>query len=53
MSYFGNVCVIYTSLFHPPTIGTSYVDDGVSATVADITPFPNPVEDYLLVTLGE
>lgn len=35
------------------TIGTSSVDDGTSAAVADITLFPNPVEDYLLVTLGE
>jgi hypothetical protein len=35
------------------TIGTSSVDDGISAGVADITLFPNPVEDYLLVTLGE
>ncbi len=35
------------------TIGTSSVDDGISAVVADITLFPNPVEDYLLVTLGE
>ncbi len=29
------------------TIGTSSVDDGISAAVADITLFPNPVEDYL------
>ena len=35
------------------TIGTSSVDNGISAAVADITLFPNPVEDYLLVTLGE
>ncbi|MBK7806327.1 MAG: T9SS type A sorting domain-containing protein [Saprospiraceae bacterium] len=35
------------------TIGTSSIDDGALATVADITLFPNPVEDYLLVTLGE
>ncbi len=35
------------------TIGTSSVDDGISSAVADITLFPNPVEDYLLVTLGE
>ncbi len=35
------------------TIGTSSVDDGTSAAVADITLFPNPVADYLLVTLGE
>ena len=35
------------------TIGTSSVDDGMSAAVADITLFPNPVEDYLIVTLGE
>jgi hypothetical protein len=35
------------------TIGTSSVDDGISVAVADITLFPNPVEDYLLVTLGE
>lgn len=35
------------------TIGTSSMDDGTSATVADISLFPNPVEDYLLVTLGE
>lgn len=35
------------------TIGTSSVDDGISAAIADITLFPNPVEDYLLVTLGE
>ncbi|HLO55597.1 MAG TPA: PKD domain-containing protein [Saprospiraceae bacterium] len=35
------------------TIGTSSIDDGISAAVADITLFPNPVEDYLLVTLGE
>jgi PKD domain/Secretion system C-terminal sorting domain len=35
------------------TIGTSSVDDGISVVVADITLFPNPVEDYLLVTLGE
>jgi len=35
------------------TIGTSSVDDGTSAAVADISLFPNPVEDYLLVTLGE
>jgi len=35
------------------TIGTSSIDDGTSAAMADITLFPNPVEDYLLVTLGE
>ncbi len=35
------------------TIGTSSIDDGTSAAIADITLFPNPVEDYLLVTLGE
>jgi len=35
------------------TIGTSSVDDGASAALADITLFPNPVQDYLLVTLGE
>jgi hypothetical protein len=29
------------------------VNDGISAAVADITLFPNPVEDYLLVILGE
>jgi len=35
------------------TIGASSIDDGTSASVADITLFPNPVQDYLLVTLGE
>jgi hypothetical protein len=35
------------------TIGTSSVDGGISAAVADITLFPNPVDDYLFVTLGE
>ena len=35
------------------TIGTSSIDDGLSVAVADITLFPNPVADYLLVTLGE
>ena len=35
------------------TIGTSSVYDGTTATVAVITLFPNPVQDYLLVTLGE
>jgi PKD domain/Secretion system C-terminal sorting domain len=35
------------------TIGTSSVDDSTSTAVADITLFPNPVEDFLLVTLGE
>jgi len=35
------------------TIGTSSIDDGTSAAVADITLFPNPVQDCLLVTLGE
>ncbi len=35
------------------TIGTSSVDDGTSIEVADITFFPNPVQDNLLVTLGE
>ncbi|MFZ1561780.1 MAG: PKD domain-containing protein [Saprospiraceae bacterium] len=34
------------------TIGTSSSDD-VAVTTADITLFPNPVQDYLLVTLGE
>ena len=34
------------------TIGTSSSDD-VAVTPADITLFPNPVQDYLLVTLGE
>ena len=35
------------------TLGTSSIDDDTSTAVADITLFPNPVEDYLLVTLGE
>jgi len=35
------------------TIGTSSVDNGTTTAVADITLFPNPVDDYLLVTLGE
>ncbi len=35
------------------TIGTSSIDDGISVAVADITLFPNPVQDNLLVTLGE
>lgn len=35
------------------TIGTSSVDDGISVAVADITLFPYPVQDFLLVTLGE
>ncbi len=34
------------------TIGTSGSDD-IAVTPADITLFPNPVQDYLLVTLGE
>ncbi|MBK7808866.1 MAG: T9SS type A sorting domain-containing protein [Saprospiraceae bacterium] len=34
------------------TIGTSSSDD-VAVTPAGITLFPNPVQDYLLVTLGE
>jgi len=34
------------------TIGTSSSDD-FAVTPADITLFPNPVQDYLLVTLGE
>ncbi len=34
------------------TIGTSSNDD-FAVTPADITLFPNPVQDYLLVTLGE
>ena len=34
------------------TLGTSSSDD-VSVSRADISLFPNPVEDYLLVTLGE
>ena len=33
-------------------LGTSSSTD-ISASKADITTFPNPVEDYLLVTLGE
>ena len=34
------------------TLGTSSSDD-IAVTPADITLFPNPVQDYLLVTLGE
>ena len=34
------------------TIGTSGTDDG-STQRADVSIFPNPVQDYLLVTLGE
>ncbi len=34
------------------TMGTSSSDD-VAVTTADITLFPNPVQDYLLVTLGD
>ncbi|MEZ4911287.1 MAG: PKD domain-containing protein [Saprospiraceae bacterium] len=34
------------------TLGTVNSDD-TQITIADITLFPNPVEDYLLVTLGE
>lgn len=35
------------------TIGTSKSDDETLSSKADVTLFPNPVEDYLLVTLGE
>ena len=35
------------------TLGTVSNDDTTSPSKADITLFPNPVEDYLLVTLGE
>ncbi len=35
------------------TIGTSSSDDETLSSKADVTLFPNPVEDYLLVTLGE
>jgi hypothetical protein len=34
------------------TIGTSATDDDLS-TIADVTLFPNPVQDNLLVTIGE
>ena len=35
------------------TIGFSASDDTDISTIADITLFPNPVEDILLVTIGE
>ncbi len=35
------------------TIGPSAVDDNGSVHPADVTLFPNPVQDILLVTIGE
>ncbi|MBK9733898.1 MAG: T9SS type A sorting domain-containing protein [Saprospiraceae bacterium] len=35
------------------TIGTSSSEDNETSTTPDITLFPNPVEDMLLITIGE